>query len=246
MTAIIILGLTIIGALSLRKALRNTPVANLSPTQQSLLALGLMLFVLLALTGKLGVLVPVVGTVIATLFALVSRITPVLLPLLLQYLPLLRRYQGHNGPAGPAPATSTVNSRFLKMYLVHATGELGGEILEGMHAGRQLKSLGLSELGSLYTTYQRIDPESARLLSAYIEREYGDRCKDGDQNRSAAGTSSMDVREALEILGLQPGATHDEIQSAHRRLMQKLHPDRGGSDYLAAKINEARDLLLGH
>jgi DnaJ-class molecular chaperone len=83
-------------------------------------------------------------------------------------------------------------------------------------------------------------------LAAYLDRMYGDRWKESAQgNTPDQDHSTLDKAEAYEILGLTSGATREEIISAHRRLIQKLHPDRGGSDYLAAKINQAKDLLLG-
>ena len=54
----------------------------------------------------------------------------------------------------------------------------------------------------------------------------------------------MDVEEAYATLGLEPGASADAVKQAHRRLMKKLHPDQGGSTYLASKINQAKDVLL--
>ena len=80
---------------------------------------------------------------------------------------------------------------------------------------------------SLYT--------EGRLLPAHWSRE-------GQPKRR---TSTMSREEALKVLGLSPGASEDDIREAHRRLILQNHPDRGGSDYLASKINEAKDVLLG-
>ena len=253
MVQLVLFALVLLAVLGVRRFLRNTPLARYSATQQSLMALGILLLLLLTLTGRLGVLVPVLGAVLAALFATVSRILPVLIPLIVQYLPHWQRYQrqragkqGQMRDDADASGSSTVQSDFLRMHLHHATGELSGEILQGLHAGKSLKSLSLSDLASLYRNYTKQDPESARLLAAYIERVYGDRWSESDQTGPGeTGSSALDKSEALEMLGLQPGATREEIISAHRRLIQKVHPDRGGSDYLAAKINQAKDILLG-
>ena len=97
------------------------------------------------------------------------------------------------------------------------------------------------------------DEDSARLLESYLDRRFGDSWR-ADDEASAGGEESeeqanaggpLTESEALDILGLKPGATQDEIIQAHRRMMQKVHPDRGGSNYLAARINEAKACLLG-
>jgi DnaJ homolog subfamily C member 19 len=70
----------------------------------------------------------------------------------------------------------------------------------------------------------------------------GRRLGSGTSRRSS---SQMTREEAFEVLGLQPGASESDIREAHRRLMRGAHPDAGGSDWLAARINQARDILLG-
>jgi hypothetical protein len=205
---------------------------------------GIFLLALFAARGYLVWLVPLLGALLAMLI----RMLPMLLPVLLRYGPQWQRQQrtaSRPGTGGGAD-TSSVESRYLRMRLNHATGEIAGEVLAGRYAGRMLRDLSLDQLSELYEECARNDAESAALLQAYLERLYGTDWETHREARSENPASGkMDTREAYQVLGLQPGASRESIVGAHRRLMQKLHPDRGGSDYLAAKINQAKDILLG-
>jgi DnaJ domain len=151
---------------------------------------------------------------------------------------------GHAGAR--AQRSSNIETPLLRMHLDHATGALDGEVLSGGFAGRTLASLTPSELRALLDEAQRVDPTSESLIEAYLDRRdpgwrtHGQREDAGP----AHGDSRMDERTALEILGLERGATGEEIKAAHRKLMGKLHPDRGGSTYLASQINRAKEYLL--
>ncbi|MDD2767395.1 MAG: molecular chaperone DnaJ [Methylococcus sp.] len=198
-------------------------------------------FVALAATGRLGYIVPLAGA----LFAMLLRLLPALLPLLPHLQRLWRRKSFEE------PEEAVVETHFLRMRLNRTTGEIGGEVLAGTLAGRQLYDLSPSELRGLYGELLQADAESARLLGAYLERVMDDGwhtgSDKGSQGSRGAGSSAsggMSRAEALAILGLKDGADRTAIVDAHRRLMQKMHPDRGGSDYLAAKINQAKDVLL--
>jgi hypothetical protein len=155
------------------------------------------------------------------------------------------------GPAaGSGGRSSTVTTPFLRMTLDHDTGTMSGTILSGRFAGMRLDELGTAELLALLRECRSQDEEGARLIEAYLDRLYPDWRDElrGEQPgagapRHAAGDIS--VEEAYAILGLSPGASVAEIKEAHRRLMIKLHPDHGGSDYIATQINRARDVLLG-
>ena len=146
--------------------------------------------------------------------------------------------------------SSEVVTDSLRMQLDHSTGELDGEVLRGPFAGRSLASLGLFELLDLLAGCQRDDPRSVPLLETYLDRRQPDwrahvagEQADGPGPKADA-TAAMDEATAYSILGLPPGAGADEIKAAHRRLMTKLHPDHGGSGYLAAQLNQAKDFLL--
>jgi len=140
-----------------------------------------------------------------------------------------------------------VRTAWVEMELDHDTGAMRGTVLKGTHAGKALDSLARSALLALYLEAGTADAETARLLEAFMDRTLGtDWRADTEHQRSASqDNSTMSREEALKILGLQEGATKDQIRTAHRRLMMQNHPDRGGSDYIAAKINEAKVVLLG-
>jgi hypothetical protein len=129
------------------------------------------------------------------------------------------------------------------MELDHHNGEMEGRVLKGEFAGRGLASLGLFEALELYRTLETADRDGARLLATYLERRFGSDWAMAGQMGGASDTE-MTRREALRVLGLEEGASVEAINVAYRRLMAANHPDRGGSSYLAAKINEARDILL--
>jgi hypothetical protein len=142
--------------------------------------------------------------------------------------------------------TSQVRSQFLDMTLDHDSGELTGRIVAGPHAGHALDEFDLSQLAAMMTSF---DAESVALLESYLDRRFPAWRQDaqGDAargQRRPAASGKMTDEEAYQILGLQPGAGKDEIGRAHRALMKKLHPDQGGSTYLAARVNEAKDTLL--
>ena len=143
---------------------------------------------------------------------------------------------------GPATAIETV---WLAMRLDHASGEMSGRIRQGAQAGRELAELTLPQLVALMVECRSHDPDSVPLLEAWLDRAAPDwRAAEADQAPKASSSGAMDRAEALAVLGLAEGASHEAIKAAHRRLMQAAHPDRGGSDWLAARVNQARDLLL--
>lgn len=162
-------------------------------------------------------------------------------------------FAGAQGGGSVSGKTSDIATDMLSMQLDHRSGDLDGEVLQGRFAGRSLESLGLNDLISLMIDCQRDDPRAVPLLETYLDRRYPDwRTQAGaeegydDQGGGHGRTEGgMDVATACLILEVTPDARADEIKAAHRRLMNKLHPDHGGSGYLAAQLNQAKDVLLG-
>ena len=137
--------------------------------------------------------------------------------------------------------SSGVETATLEMRLDLATGIMSGRVQRGDYAGRELSSLGRPELLALLADCAANDAESVPLLEAWLDRAHPD-WREASEAPPPGGP--MTRSEALAVLGLHEGASEDEVRAAHRRLMQTAHPDRGGSDWLASRINEARDLLL--
>jgi DnaJ-domain-containing protein 1 len=142
--------------------------------------------------------------------------------------------------------TSRVRSAFVEMELDHDTGAMRGRILAGPHEGATLDIL---DVATVVGFLPEIDEESRALLVAYLDRREP-RWREHAEGDTASGHGSprwsgkMTEEEAYQVLGVQPGAAAAEIGRAHRALMKKLHPDQGGSTYLAARVNEAKDVLL--
>lgn len=158
------------------------------------------------------------------------------------------------GMSSPNNASS-VRSRYLSMRLEHETGAVSGTVREGLFSGRDLADLSAEECWALYDEIGD-DPDSLALFESWLDanragwrdwfaEQFGmDTGRTREDPRDHAGSGLSGIEEAYEVLGLAPGASPDDIRKAHRALMKKVHPDHGGSAFLAARINEAKDLLL--
>ena len=237
----LVLGLALfVGLILLGMALRKGKPANLGKVIRWLLAL-------------LGVAV--------LLYLLYARQFAWAWYAILFFLPALMRGRAFARMAknwrGPTPGQkSEIETRFLRMSLDHDTGAMAGTVIEGVFKGRELDGLSMVEQLSLLAMCRAGDESSARLLEAYLDRVHGaswraqdaggERARDGASSGAGGGAApgAMDRDEAYKVLGLRPGASEEDIKDAHRKLMAKIHPDRGGSTYLAVKINQAKDVLL--
>ena len=169
------------------------------------------------------------------------------LPLALFGYSLLNRSFSWSNPLGStdksAGQTSSVRTEMLEMTLDHDSGDMDGMVRQGAFAGRRLSAMSGAELETLLADAWQRDAQAAQLLEAFIQRKQEGRTG----RRQSAGTANsrvMTAEEAYAVLGLPMGAGREEIQLAHRNLMKKMHPDQGGTTYLASKINEAKELLL--
>ena len=187
---------------------------------------GLLIFAVRFLPGLLPELFGLAGVVAAALIARAVRHRP------------------SGGFTSPGASQRTeVRTAFLEAWIDHATGDVGGTVLSGRFVGRTLDGLSDGELPDLHVECAG-DPNSLKVLESYLDRRLGADWRRA--RRSPPGPrTDMTRDEALAVLGLAEGASDEEIRAAHRRLIQRMHPDVGGSADLAARINRAKDVLLG-
>ena len=196
-----------------------------------------------------------------TIYLVASRGLGIVTFILAFLLPMLLRWRAakmfFRNLGGPSRGQETgVNTRFLRMSLDHDSGTLDGTVLEGNFKGKRLGELHYTQLLELLHECRVADEESAQVIEAYLDRVHGASWREGQagnsdfsgSGKSEGGTpwgNTMTRDEAYEILNISMEASPEEIRAAHHALMKKIHPDQGGSNYLASKINQAKALLLG-
>ncbi|UPG70991.1 hypothetical protein MVG78_10160 [Roseomonas gilardii subsp. gilardii] len=206
--------------------------ASASPAQVKAALFWLAVFLALALGGLL----------------VLSGRGPVALFLLFTLGPLAwRRWQSRRLARGfgaaPPPQGSpedAVETATLSLRIDPASGIMSGTVLRGRYAGRDLARLQRSQIEEIFADCLENDPDSLPLLEAWLARMQ----PEGEEKPPPPGSAPMRREEALAVLGLPPEASPEQVQAAYLRLMRVAHPDRGGSDWLAARLNEARDTLL--
>ncbi|ESQ14851.1 MAG TPA: molecular chaperone DnaJ [Chromatiaceae bacterium] len=270
MARLIILLALIFGLLLFLNWFRKTPPQQVVKVVRKALLWGAAGLLLLAvLTGRLSVLFAAIAAAIPLVMRLIALLS--MLPMIQQVL----RSLGLGGLVSPSTTAgapggsgrhSSIRTRYLEVTLDHDSGHMDGKVREGPFADQTLSQLALDQLLRMLELYQDADAQSASILTAYLDREHGEDWRDAAQARADPGsgahsgahsgsgntgsgntglTRGMTKDDAWAVLGLTPGSDAEAIRAAHRRLMLKLHPDRGGSDYLAAQINTAKALLLG-
>ncbi len=239
---LVLLAIVLIAYLFYQRLTRTPPHRRRAEYIKLTLAVVLIIAVVLTVTGRLHW----VGAALTGLLVLIRQF----LPALIRLIPMLSILKPQSAAAAGGGQQSTVESAILRMQLNHNSGQLTGEVLEGQYKGWYLEEMSKEQLHELLHYCQHQDQDSVQLLEGYLDQRFpGEESRANDsrdqttsRDHSRAG---MTQQEALAILGLQEDASEEDIVQAHRLLMQKMHPDRGGSDYLAAKINAAKDLLLG-
>ncbi|MEE2997668.1 MAG: DnaJ domain-containing protein [Pseudomonadota bacterium] len=200
--------------------------------------------------GVLFALVGLAAAAVIAFFVTSGRLGPI--AWLLFLLPMIWRWraikQMLGNMRGPTPGkNSDIETVYLRMVLEHDTGVLRGTVLRGAFEGRLLEEMSIDDIVALLRECRVNDPRSADVLETYLDRVHGAEWRStGSEGPEGPvpGEGPLTPAQAYDILGLRPGAADDEIREAHRTLLKANHPDRGGSTWLAAQINRAKDILL--
>jgi len=231
---ILLAGLTLLVTIwlkSLPRKKRNRTILMIA------IALTSLFLVLMAVTGRLHWVV----AVFAGLLPFIRRF----LPILIKALPFIGAWYKRRQNSRHADSNqSSMDSSILSLKVDHDSGVMYGTIKSGPFKGQDLGTLSEQNYIKLLDFCRQNDPKASQLLEIYLDKRFGDSWREDDTQASSTHHNSPEHLEAYKVLGLKPGCSREDIINAHRRLMQKNHPDRGGSDYLAAKINEAKDFLL--
>lgn len=200
-----------------------------------------------AVANALRLIVPIISIGLGLVLVYVGR-GSLGVPLLAIGVFTLMRARSVSMPSSGPAQKSTVRSAWLEMQLDHETGDLEGVVLTGTKEGESLSAMDADTLLELYADLSG-DSESAALMEAYLDRRIPGWRDSAQANadlgsREPLSSGPMSKEEAYQVLGLEPGAPEKDIRSAHRRLMKSVHPDSGGSTFLAARINQAKDTLL--
>lgn len=236
----------LVGVMVLLQGFVSANPATLAVTVKRAGAAALMaLAVAMVATGRFVVAIPLFGFALMLAGPTAGNYARWVKPFMGPWGNLFSAFGGGNRPTG---RRSTVRSAALEMELDHDTGTLSGRVLAGRFEGFDLARLSVEDLVALWREIGG-DAESRSLLEAYLDRRapVWRQHAQGDAAAGAGGAArpgAMTDEEAHQILGLRPGASQAEIREAHRRLMKAVHPDMGGSTFLAAKINEAKDRLV--
>lgn len=190
----------------------------------------LIIILLLAISGRIHPF--------GALFALLIPVLKVGQNLLIRWLPTLARIYGANY-AKPR----TLKTSILEVSINFADGQISGSVLDGPHAGEKLHSLNQAQLNEVLAYCKKNDAKSAYLMHMYLAKRFQENAQSESSSRRASN-SDMSLDEAAEILGISAAADKEEINQAHRRLIGRVHPDKGGNDYLASLLNRARDLMI--
>jgi len=242
-----LLGLLVLPVLAYYLVMSVNKRFTLTPRQQRILffiVAALLVVGILVILGRIPV--HFIFAPLGAAAAFILRFLPALLRLAPFWSMFKSRVAGATGAGRSTNQSSKIRTEYLAMELKHESGDLEGTVLKGQFANQPLSSLSLEQLLALRTECHD-DADSLQVLEAYLDRvhdQWRDQAGDSGQQYAPDSESSMTRELALEILGLEGEPDKKAIIKAHRSLMQKMHPDRGGSGYLAQKVNAAKDFLL--